>query len=87
MAGMEQLSLPAPPSQGEEMPAQSSIGTAQLRHGDTTAETQAGSATAMSMATVPEGLGTAAAWLTGLSLPVTYQHLHLHMESKPPPDT
>lgn len=83
MAGMAQLSLTAPPSQGEEMPAHSSIGTAQLRHGDTTAETQAGSAAAMSMAIVPEGLGTAAAWLTGLSLPLTYQHLHSRMATKP----
>lgn len=75
------------PSQGEEIPTQSSIGTAQLRHGDTTAETQAGSAGAMSMAVVPEGLGTAVARLTGLSLPLTYRHLHSHTASKPPPDT
>lgn len=87
MAGMAQLSLPAPPSQGEETPAHSSIGTAQLRHGDSTAETQAGSTAAVSMAMVPEGLGTAAAWLTGLSLPLTYQHLRSRMASKPPPDT
>lgn len=48
MAGMEQLFLPAPPSHGEEIPAHSSIGTAQLRHRDITAETQAGSAGATS---------------------------------------
>lgn len=74
-------------SQGEEIQAHCSIGTAQLRHRDTTAETQAGSAGAMSTDVVPEGLGTAVAWLTGLSLPLTYRHLHSHTASKPPPDT
>lgn len=48
---------------------------------------QAGSAGATSTAIVSEGLGTGAAWLTGLSLPLTYRHLHSHMASKPPPDT
>lgn len=84
MAGMEQISLPAPPSQSEEIPAHAIIGTAQLSQGDTTAETQAGSAGAMSMAMVPEGLGTAAAWLTELSLPLTYRHLHTHGQQTTP---
>lgn len=56
-AGMEQLSLPAPPRsfprQGDPISPQHQHSTAQLRHGDTIAETQIGSAGATWNAVAP----------------------------------